>query len=81
MSTALQHDVPPQLAPACDHSDFVEYTRSDDDPTDDTYTMKGRCIAEDAWYELWISRSTGEVWSERALDSDEIAAFRRAEMF
>lgn len=77
MATALQIS-PPHPAPACEHRDFNEYTRSDDDPTDDTYTVKGRCIAEDAFYELWISRTTGAVWNERPLSNAEIRELRKA---
>jgi len=78
MATALK--VSPAPPVVCAHPAFVPY-REIGDSTDDTITMLGRCPDEDVWLELWISRTTGEIWNERALDSAEIADLRRAVWF
>ena len=77
MATALK--VLPSSAAACCHADFVEYETTGGFP-DDTYTQKGRCISCDGFFELWVSATTGEIYQERPLTTEEIRSMRQSEM-
>lgn len=77
MATALKLDSLPDAAFACTHDAFNAYQR-DGNSTDDTVTEVGRCPSCEAWLELWTSRTTGEIFNERALDADEIRDLRRS---